>query len=267
MKITSHILKPFAFALLTAALGMGSYVNAQTDDKIEIRELKATLQISASKIQELETKVANDKGQISAMTESLAAANADCQKARENYDRLRLQNEGLGIAALDNSNSSLQQRLLSALSDLRILEQQKRVLADALIELSEKALAFAKSNPQQGSTPVLLDLDKGLASAEKALGIINKTGGAAQENANTDMYNARVVSLKEETGIAIFNVGSRQGVRPGMPFSIFREDKPVAHAMIVDVRQGISAAVLSDLVSKEEPVKIGDTGRVETSKG
>lgn len=267
MKNHLPALNPIASALLLAAFGMGSLVQGQTDDKIEFRELKATLQISASKIQELETVAANDKGQINALKESLAAANLDCQTARENYDRLRLQNEGLGIAALDNSTSALQQRLISALSDLRILELQKRQLAEALIGLSETALGYAKSNPTENNTAGKLELDKALATAEKALGVLAKNGDAKQDNDSTGLQNARVVSLKEDLGIAVLNIGSRQGVRPGMPFSIYREDKPVARALIVDVRQGISAAVLSDLVSKEEPVKIGDTGRVETSKG
>lgn len=265
--MSPHILNPFASALLIAAVGLGSYVHAQTDDKIELRELKATLQFSAAKMQELETKASNDKSQINALKESLAAANLDCQQSKGNYDKLRLQNEGLGIAALDSSNSSLQQRLLSALSDLRILEQHKRQLAEALIGLSETALSYAKSNSQAGAPVGQVELDKALAAAEKALGVLAKTADSKQDNGNNDLHNARVVSLKEELGIAVFNVGSRQGVRPGMPFSIYREDKPVAHALIVDVRQGICAALLSDLVSKDEPVKIGDTGRAETSNG
>ncbi len=259
--------KPLTSALFMAAVVMGSHVQAQIDDKIELRELKATLQISAAKIQDLEMKATTDRGQINALKESLAAANLDCQQSRENYDKLRLQNEGLGIAALDNSNSSLRQGLLSALSDLRILEQQKRSLSEALISLSETALSYAKSNSQGESAAGKLELDKALATAEKALGVLAKNVDSKQDNNNNDLHNARIVSLKEEMGIAVLNVGSRQGVRPGMPFSILREDKPVAHALIVDVRQGICAAVLSDLVSKDEPVKIGDTGRVETSKG
>ena len=137
-----------------------------------------------------------------------------------------------------------------------------------MISLSETALSYAKRNSQGASAAGKLELDKALATAEKVLGILGKKSvDTNQDNNNNDLHNARIVSLKEEMGIAVLNVGSRQGVRPGMPFSIFREDKPVAHALIVDVRQGICAAVLSDLVSKDEPVKIGDTGRVETSKG
>jgi len=61
-------------------------------------------------------------------------------------------------------------------------------------------------------------------------------------------------------------VGSRHGVHPGMPFSIYRKDKPIARALVVDVRGGICGAVINDLISKDDPVKVGDTGKVDISK-
>jgi len=64
----------------------------------------------------------------------------------------------------------------------------------------------------------------------------------------------------------VFNVGARHGVHPGMPFSIFRQDKPVARALVVDVRQDVCGAVVQDQVSKDEPVKVGDTGKVDAAK-
>ena len=250
--------------LVLAQVALGSMACAQTNERLELQELKTTLQISAEQIQDLEAKLASSKGQINSLSESLAAANVDGQQAREGFDRVRLQIEGLGIAALDASNAGLQQRLLTALSDLRILEAQKRKLDEALIGLSEAALSFEKnSTPSDPASKA--QLDKSLTVAEKVLGSTSKAGEKVQDNSN--LQSAQVVSLKEEMGIAVLNVGSRHGVHPGMPFSIFRKDKPVAHALVVDVRQGICGAVVRDLVSKDEPVKIGDTGRVETSKG
>jgi hypothetical protein len=51
-----------------------------------------------------------------------------------------------------------------------------------------------------------------------------------------------------------------------MPFSIYRQDKPVARALVVDVRQDICGAVVQDLVSKGEPIKVGDICKVEPGK-
>lgn len=238
-------------------------VCAQTaDERLELQEARATVKISAEQIADLQKQVAKAKEQLNALSESLAASNGDSQQARTAYEQLRLQVEGLGIAALDKSNNETQERLLTALSDMRIMEERRQALVDALIGLSEASLAYAKSTPQADATS-RENLDKSLAAAEKAL-------GAAQRNPNTpdngDLQNAQVVSLKDELGIAVFNIGSRHGVHPGMPFSIFRKDKPIAHALVVDVRPGICGAVINDLVSKDEPVKVGDTGKVDTSK-
>ena len=51
-----------------------------------------------------------------------------------------------------------------------------------------------------------------------------------------------------------------------MPFFIYRQDKPVARALVVDVRQDVCGAVVQDQVSKDEPVKVGDTGKVDAAK-
>jgi uncharacterized coiled-coil protein SlyX len=248
-------------AALPVLLAMGA--GAQTlDERMELQEARATVQISAARIAEQEKQLDKAKEQLNALSESLASANGDGQKARTDYEELRVQMEGLGIAALDKTNAELQERLLSALSDLRILEQRRRALVDSLINLSEAALAYAKNTPQ--ADPASRDnLDKSLAAAEKALGNGQKNGDAVE---NADLQNAQVVSLKDELGIAVLNVGSRQGVHPGMPFSIYRKDKPIARALVVDVRGGICGAVINDVVSKDEPVKVGDTGKVDTSK-
>jgi hypothetical protein len=249
--------------IAAAPVFLAMVVCGQTpDDRLELQEARATVQISATRINELEKQVAKAKDQLNALTESLATANGDSQQARQAYEQLRVQMEGLGIAALDKTNNETQERLLNALSDLRILEQRRRTLVDALIGLSEASLAYAKSAPQ-GDATSRENLDKSLAAAEKAVGEGQKNGDKAD---NADLQNAQVVSLKDELGIAVFNVGSRHGVHPGMPFSIYRKDKPIAHALVVDVRAGICGAVINDVVSKDEPVKVGDTGKVDISK-
>ena len=249
--------------IAAAPVFLAMVVRAQTpDERLELQEARATVQISAARIAEMEKQVAKAKDQLNAVTESLAAANGDGQQARQAYEQLRVQMEGLGIAALDKTNNETQERLLNALSDLRILEQRRRTLLDALMGLSEASLAYAKSTPQADATS-RENLDKALASAEKAAGEGQKNADNAD---NGELQNAKIVSLKDELGIAVFNVGSRHGVHPGMPFSIYRKDKPIAHALVVDVRAGICGAVINDLVSKDEPVKVGDTGKVDISK-
>lgn len=262
MKSTWNHLQ-LATAPLALALAVAGQVHGQARDAADLREARATLQVSALRIADLEARLAKAKEQVNSLAEGLASANSESQQVREAYEKLRVQMEGLGIAALDASNAELQQRLLTALSDLRLVETQKRALSEALLGLSEASLGAL--NAEGVVAPdAKRNLAEKLAAAEKALGLLKNQNDSA---AGADLQNARVVSLKDDLGIAILNVGSRHGVHPGMPFSLYRQDKPIARAVVVDVRSGICGAVVQELINKAEPVKVGDTGKVEAMKG
>lgn len=252
-----------ASAALLALVVLGSgRVQAQSDLAIELREAQATLNASLTRVADLEARLTKTREQVNALADALASANGESQQAREAYERIRVQMDGLGMATLDPTSSELRQNLLAALSDYRILETQKRSLAEALFKLSEASLEFAKAAGQVEGLPTR-QLAEALGLAEKAL---SKVQAAERPASEADLQNARVVSLKDDTGILVLNVGSRHGVHPGMPFSIYRQDKPIARVLVVDVRGGICGAVLQELISKGEPVKVGDSGRVESVK-
>ena len=261
MKLCPDITRLAWLPLIAVVIGV-TCVRAHGVEQIEVREAQAAMQIAQEKVTMLEDKLARSKEQITSLGEGLGSANNDARLSRENYEKLRLQMEGLGIAALNGSTTELQQRLLASLSDYRILDQQKRALAEALIGLSEASLLFAKSTPNASEENQQV-LNKALASAEKAVSSTTKELGAPNDG---DLQNAKIVSLKNELGIAVMNVGIRQGVHPGTPFAIYRHDKLVAKAIVVDVRQGICGAVVQDLVNEKDTVQVGDTGRVDASR-
>ena len=250
-----------AACVLSVLLGGGRVV-AQGDAVIELKEAQATLQASTSRIAEIEARLAKAQKQVNALAEALASANGDSQQARESYERLRIQMEGLGVAALDASSAALQDRLLTAASDILILTNQNKALTNALIELSQATLDYAKAAPPVDGAPKQ-QLDARLAQAEKAIAATQNEAAPAHDTA---LLDARVVSLKEDAGVIVFNVGARHGVHTGMPFLIYRQDKPVARALVVDVRQDVCGAVVQDQVSKDEPVKVGDSGKVDAAK-
>lgn len=247
--------------LLAAPLALACMMHAQVaaqNPGLELIEVKTALESSNQRIAVLEEQLRQQKTQAETYADSLATANAELQQTRDAYNQLRMQMEGLGVAAIDSTGSQLEQKLLTALSDLRIVEQQKRALADALIGLSESVIA--NSNGQ--NDPVAREnLEQRLADAEKALAYLRVD--PEQQN-NGTLQNASIVSLKEELGIAVLNVGSKQGVLPGMPFSIYRQDKPIARALIVDVRGAVSGAIVQELIDPNDRVRIGDVGKVET---
>ncbi|GAA5134580.1 hypothetical protein GCM10023213_06630 [Prosthecobacter algae] len=237
---------------------------AQAQTAFELQELNMTLQVAAQKIQALESQLAASKDKTDALTQSAAAANQEANDLKDRYEKLRGLLEGLGIAALENSTDQTQGRLLSAISDLRIAETSRQKLADSLMELAEASLQFAKTvqTPDAASSD---RLSKALTKAEAVLiAAAAPEGTAPAEPAN--LQDARIVSLKPDLGIAVLSVGSRDGVKPGMPFEIYREDKPIAKILVTEVRSSVSGAVVQELANATDPVKVGDRGKVDINR-
>ncbi len=256
-------LRPFSRLLLIAVLALEVHgYSQQSSERIEILEAQTAMGIAQAKAQESESKLASYKGRIATLEESLAAANSDAVLQRDAYEKLRIQMEGLGIAALSGSNFELQQKLLSSLSDLRILDRQKQSLIEALILLSDTSVAYAKDAPA-ASEDSKQSLNRSLSNVERSLA--TSQNNVSVRN-NTDLQHASVVSMKNELGIAVLNVGAKQGVHPGMPFAIFRQDRAIGRAMVIDVRPNVCGAVIQDIMSQNEPVKVGDVGKVEATK-
>ena len=249
-------------SLLFAAVAVLGGAQAQT--AFELQELNMTLQVAAQKIQALESQLASSKDKTDALTQSAAAANQEANDLKDRYEKLRGLLEGLGIAALENSTDQTQGRLLSAISDLRIAETSRQKLADSLMELAEASLQFAKTvqTPDAASSD---RLSKALTKAEAVLtAAAAPEGTAPAEPAN--LQDARIVSLKPDLGIAVLSVGSRDGVKPGMPFEIYREDKPIAKILVTEVRSSVSGAVVQELANAADPVKVGDRGKVDINR-
>jgi len=247
--------------LMAAATSVG-VIKGQSS--FELQELNTTLQVAAQKIQALEAQIAASKDKHDALAQSAAASSEEAAELKDRYERLRGLLEGLGIAALEHSADQTQQRLLSSLSDLRISETSRQKLAESLMELAEASLQFAKTVKEPEA--VTADrLQKALVSAEATLA--GASGQSTEPLAPiNDLQDARIVSLKNELGIAVLNVGARDGVKPGMPFEIFREDKPIAKVLVTEVRNSVSGAIVQDLANVSNPVRVGDKGKVDTNR-
>lgn len=244
---------------LIAVVGLGV---VRADDRLELQELHTTLQVAAAKIKALEAQVKASKDKGDALAQSAAAANAESTELKERYEKLRGLLEGLGIGALENSKDQTQERLLAALSDLRIMKEQRDTLAEALIETAEAGMGLMNAAPN--ADPAAKDrINRAITQADAAL---VKVGGAVEGQAAADLQSVRVVSFKADLGIVVLSVGAKDGVKPGMPFEVYREDKPVAKVLVTEVRNSVSGAVVQELASANDPVRVGDRGRVDLSK-
>lgn len=251
----SHLALP----LLLAAGAAG----VRADDRLELQELHTTLQVAAAKIQALEAQAASSKDKNDALAQSAAAANAESNELKDRYEKLRGLLEGLGVGALETSKDQTQERLLAALADLRIMKEQRDTLAGALIETAEASMALMNAAPN--ADPAAKDrVNRAITQADAAL--VKAGGGQPEGQPAGDLQNARVVSLKSELGIAVLSLGAKDGVKSGMPFEIYREDKPIAKVLVTEVRNSVCGAVVQELASANDPVRVGDRGRVDLSK-
>ena len=240
-------------------VGSGVVWGQQGAVDIELVELKTTLETSARQIRELDAQLAAAKLQVATLTQSLATANAQSTSAQEKYGKLREVMEGLGIGALEGNRDELQNKLLTAASDLRISEEARRVSNEALITLSESALLFVKDPSNVEAREAL---NSAIAQVEQTVGQgLNSSGEVA-----SDLHNTKVVSWKPEAALAVLNVGARDGVRVGMPFTLYRDDQPIAQVVAVDVRKSVSGVVVQETLSRNLSPSVGDRGQINPNR-
>ena len=81
--------------------------------------------------------------------------------------------------------------------------------------------------------------------------------GAAVETQPT-LMDGSVISVKDEWSLVVGNFGEKQGVKIGMPLRVLRGDRVIATLRVVDVRQKICGAVIQEMVSGKDKIKVGD---------
>src|SRR6266478_4130385 len=95
-------------------------------------------------IVKLNEKLAISDATAKRLTESVAVANGEAEVFRRQIGEKNLKLEALGIGGVTGSESKLEQRLLKAVSDLRLGDEQRKKLTEALLGLTEASMNFAK---------------------------------------------------------------------------------------------------------------------------
>ena len=110
---------------------------------------------------------------------SLMASNAEAVEFRKSYNDVRLQLEAYGIESVTDGKSGVETRLLKAMNDIRILEEEKLMISEALINLSDATLQLvdaAKSEENEELIKVVKqavnDSDDALVLGQEALKMV-----------------------------------------------------------------------------------------------
>ena len=73
-----------------------------------------------------------------------------------------------------------------------------------------------------------------------------------------------VISVKEQWSFVVGNIGQNHGVKIGMPMRVMHGDRRIGTLRVVDVRQRICGAVIQEMDSEEEKIKVGDRLQADT---
>jgi hypothetical protein len=189
------------------------------------------------------------------LTASLAESNAEAEVFRRKYSDLELRMEALGLASASKDRSKLEQRLLAAVSDLRLAQKERDDLRDQLLGLNEALLRYLQTS-QGGDAQGRMDVETQLRKTNALVGRSIRPLPDHEQEPQPGLMDGSVLSVKDEWSFVVANIGEQQGVKIGMPLRVMRGEQRIATLRVVDVRQRICGAVIED--SGKEKIKVGD---------
>jgi hypothetical protein len=207
----------------------------------------------------LEERLVLARASINALTEALAIANSEAEVFKRQSADLQLKLDAYGLAGLEKEPGKLEQRLLSAVRDLRVMKKQSDDAVNQLVRLSESIQVLIKTT--EGINPqARMAVEAELRKAGEILGSPNAPKAESMEATLTD---GMIVDIKEDLSLVIGNIGARHGVKTGMPFQVWRDGRRIGTVRVVDARDRICGAIIQNLESEKVPVKTGDRLRVD----
>ncbi len=225
----------------------------------ELGEMAVVVESIARREKVLQDQLFTAQETIQALTESLAVSTAEAELFRREYEALRLRTEALGLEALGADKSAIEQRLLQAVNDLRLERERVAKLEGQMIALIESVMAFNVTT-EAGDPELRLAVEEQMRLATAL--VENFEMQPSTEFAAGSLSESRVISVKREWSLVVGNIGSRQGLRVGMPLEVVRDGRQLAQVLAVDVRERIFGGVIQSTSNLSDQILVGDRMRV-----
>lgn len=236
---------------MALARGLAAEGNSSlSESKIENADTKVTAATLFAQNEELRTQLSLARESVKTLTDSLAASNVEAEAFRRKYSDLQLRIEALGLESANKDRAKIEQRLLTAVSDLRLSEKEREQFRDQTLRLSEAILHLLKTSTG-GDAQARMEVEAEMRHSNELA-----AKSQAYSKATATLMDGHVVSVKEEWSLVVGNIGEKQGVKVGMPMRVMRADKLIATLRVVDVRQRICGAVIQKMDSGK--IKVGD---------
>jgi len=231
---------------------------ASTNSQATRLPSEVTAAVLRQQNEDLQKQLSTAQESLKALTSSLAESNAEAELFRRRYSDLQLQMEALGLASANKDRAKLEQRLLAAVSDLQLSQKERDEYRDQMLRLDEAVLCYLKTS-QSADAKARMDVETQLRNIDK---LVTKSANAP-DFSEASLMDGSVISVKEEWSFVVGNLGEKQGVKIGMPIRVMRGDTRIATLRVVDVRQKICGAVIQEMDSKKDRIKVGDRLQVD----
>src|SRR6058998_1271494 len=250
------------FAILNLQFAIGLCAQAQgnsslSESKNESAVHPATAETLLQPNEQLQRQLSIAQESLKALTSSLAESNAEAEELRRKYSDLELRMEALGLASASKDRAKLEQRLLAAVSDLQLAHKERDEYRDQMLRLNEAVLCYLKTS-QAGDAKARMDVEAQLRSTNTLI-----TKSTSEPEPEASLMDGSVISVKDEWSFVVGNLGEKQGVKIGMPMRVMRDEKRIATLRVIDVRQRICGAVIQEMASKKDRIKVGDRIQVD----
>ena len=206
--------------------------------------------------EQLQQAIIELQGQNQTLQRSLAEANRGEKQATEQLTQVRERLEALGKNLLDGGD----ERLVQAASDLQLAHERVTELEGAVTRLAGSVNDYLRqavvSDPD-----ARLRVETSLRELDAVLGLRQKPRPDVRTGS---LQQARIVSLDQESGMLVLNIGESQGARIGMTFRLTRGQQPYGKAILADVRKGVSGVFVETLDKAAEAPRPGDLAILET---
>jgi len=228
-----------------------------SESKVENEERAVTGAALLEQNEDLRKQLSLQQESLKTLTTSLAESNAEAELFRRKYSDLELRMEALGLQSASKDRAKLEQRLLAAVSDLQLAQKERDEYRDQMLRLNETLLRYLKTS-QGGDAQARMDVEAQMRSMNQ---LVSKS--TLPPSAEPSLMDGSVISVKDEWSFVVGNLGEKQGVKIGMPMRVIRGDRKIATIRVVDVRQKICGAVIQEMDSPKEQIKVGDRLQVD----
>ncbi len=210
----------------------------------------------AATAEQLQQAIIELQEQNQTLQRSLAESNRGEKQASEQLAQVRERLEALGKNLLDGGDD----RLVQAASDLQLANERITGLEGCVTRLAAAVNDYIRtavaSDPDSR-----LRVETSLRELDAVLGLRQKPRPDVRSGS---LQQARIVSLDQESGMLVLNIGESQGARIGMTFRLTRGQQPYGKAILADVRKGVSGVFVENLDNPADTPRPGDLAILET---